>query len=329
MRDPYSMAVAFDDLPQYAGAGDELDDVTSAASAVLRHARKRRRRRASNTPVELIGVDYDPTYLSFETAGVAYRIIGADANDNTTPPLPLLDSLHQDFSASMPQTRLVRLDDPSSYADFRSARRAPYIEDLERRIAALEDAADDHEQRDSEAHQAIADMVQRACRGGDAIDLPVKPRGVDCWRDDDEILVTVFLVGPLGQPLMATTGDKVEKGVEEVVGCSERLGIGPHRIAPAALHLAEVIGVSDALSQLCSVVGAVVKKSGGHPHVTAVVPKTDAKVAATMALMQRAQQGDRRALQEATQLVWSNPGLLLHASNQLARGQLDKLKAAR
>jgi len=324
MRDPYNTSVAFDDLPQFSEEGD--DDVATAASAVLKHAHKKRRRNRLSSAVDIVGVDYDPTYMTFETAGVSYRVIGADDDANATPPLPLFDLLHKQYASDMPRARIVRIDDPQSYSDFRSARRAPYIEDLERRIVALEDAVDDHEDRDAEAHQAIADMVQRACRGGDAVDLPANPRGVDCWRDGDELLVTVLFIGPAGQPLAATTGDKVERGVEEVVGCAQCLGFAPHQIAPAALHLAEIIGANDALSQMCNVLGAVARASGGHPHVALVAPKTDSKVAATMDLVQRAQNGDRRALAEATRLVNTNPNLLLHASNQLALGKMDKMR---
>ncbi len=320
--DPYDPMVAFDDV-----MGEERDyspTTSESCARVLGAVLGIAHRRRSRPRLQLVGVSYDPTYTSFEETGVAYRIIGADGDT------PIFDALHSQYAAVIPADKFVRVDDADSYADFRAARRAPYIAQLEARLSALESALRDHVADDERVHAAIARSIEVAAAGGSRVDLPVREARegkIESWQDGGELLCTIRVVGPDGQLRMMTTGEPIAPKLEAVVGWSEIVGAEPEEVAAIAPVAAQVLGAAGLVQQLCCVVGAVAASSA--PFVAKMKSASDPKVAAAMALVQRAQVGDRRSLAEVKKVARVDAGLIEHAGAQLARGQLQKAMARR
>lgn len=132
----------------------------------------------------------------------------------------------------------VRLDDPESYAAFRTERALPYIQKLDERLSALEATVADHAS-DHHAHGRVARLeaalrqhmaddhgaavtalgadIARATTGGTSIPLPCcKGGAIECWLDGDQIMCTVKFMAPDGVR-MATASSPAQDAVDAVV----------------------------------------------------------------------------------------------------------------
>lgn len=332
-RDPYDPCVAFDDIW---GTGDvgprapSSEDLAYAAAAIAHRAR---RRRLHAPPPSIVGVSYDPTYLSFEAGGVAYRVIG----DDSPTGLPIFDELHQRFSTALPSPKHVRLDTEASYADFRR-RRDPSLASLDERLAALEAAvaahtADDHGGGKLAALQdAFERHVAAHVCGDDApasqpIDLPLaacRTGLIECWQEGPEICVSVRIPGPDGQARVATSAMPADTAVEETLGCAIDAGLEPEEMLVVVPPMAQVLGADRMITEICGCALEVLGQSGGQPFVGVLVPSADPSIAAAMALLQRCQRGDRRACAEAHELERRHRALVEDAHDRLIRGQRMK-----
>lgn len=331
-NDPYCIGVAFDDLPprilaREAGIdvsdldsdiGEEtrVNDPVSTVLGILHTARRRRLRSPKST---VIGSSYDPTYKTFDVEGVTYRIIGDESSDT-----PMFNALKSQFSDALPKPQFARLDDDASYSSFRSARRDPYVASLEARLSALEDDFDDHMADHADA--TVSQLLDTTARGGIAIPLPLqdcKDGKIECWQDGNEILCTIRLLGPDGNLRMATTGAPVEHSVSEVVKAADVLGADPDEVLHVAPFAAQVLGASALIPRLCGAVEGLLEVGNGAPMVGLLKPMSDPSTAAAMALIQRGQFGDPRAVGEVHRLAQSNPDLIGHATACLTRAQRE------
>lgn len=363
-RDPYDPVVAFDDYFEYdsywGSAPLHASHLESAAQSILEASRHRRARVSPMTPTTIEGLRRDTTQWSFSMPswGAHDHILGA-ASDH----LPLFGALRRQFRQAIGDAKAVRLDTDESYAGFRAARREPYLAALESRLAALEDAfarhaADHHGDRldalemavarhvgDPSAHvlggadpitiygDALMSAVSEAQVGGTRIALPLPAwaeGNVECWQDGAEILCTARLCGPDGRSRYVTSATPARDHVEEVLGCAVALGIDHDTVRAVGPSVAQKLGGQSILAELGRIASKLLRRPEAYAHVPfvgAIIPESDATVAATMALLQRCQRGDRRALGEAHALAGSGlRDLLNDAAARLARAQRDKAK---
>jgi hypothetical protein len=330
-RDPYDPMVAFDDLrPAHQDAGDRAEK----AKRVLRQLK---RGRLSSVPVRVQCLGYDYTPWSF-------TILGADDADRKATGLPLLDAIADRFAAATPPPRAVRLDTEESYRAFREARREPYVKQLGERLAELErrvaehvadNHADgrldrlEHELRehvrvdDERLEQLERNVLRQVVVGWEPLPLPLpeaETGAISSWQDGGEILCTIRLPGAL----LATSATPVSRHLEEVVGCADHVLGADGDIEDVAflVPLVPLIGAVALVSELCGAVPQLVRHEA--PFVGAIVPQLDPTMAGVIALLQRCQQGDKRACAEASVLAEKRKDLFQEALARLLRGQRDK-----
>jgi len=263
MVDPYDPAIAFDDVYGTGVLSPAVERTTDdAARAILRKARRSQRPIPASS-VDVLGYDHTPW---------SFAVYGDDG-----------------------LTSAVRLDDSDSYASFRADRRKPYVEQLASRVSDLERAlaehlSDDHSRRlseledefhahahDSHAHEvvgAIAEAVTKAERGGEHIPLPLPSWAegkIECWRDGDEIVGTIRLLGPSGV-MMATSAVPYGPYLDDVVGYADQADVGLDELLVVGPTLAQVIGASDLVARLCGNAQELVACGAGQPFVGVFVP---------------------------------------------------------
>lgn len=352
MRDPYDIRVAFDDV-----TGDEAaeTDYVAAARAVLERARRRRLR---PPPAQVVGA-VDMTEWTFAYPDVVVGAGGADGDVG----LPLFDRIRRRFSEALPEPKAVRVDDEASYREFREARREPYIRKLEARLDALERALAEHvsdrhgggrltalEDRlarhvgDPDAHRralpalpatAGSDVLGAAlaevAHGGSRIALPIRESRegkIECWRDGGEILCSARVLGDDGRPRVLTSGTQARRHACEVARCAALAGLDAEDTLIVGPPLVEVLGAASLLPEICRAAPQLVSRAGSGTFVGAMVPDSDPRVAAAMALLQRAQLGDRRAAAESAVLGRLDGALFEDARERLVRAQREKWRTA-
>lgn len=306
---------------------------------------------------QLIGADYEPHYHQFEAADVAYQLIGEEAA--ATDDFPIYSGLRKQFQDMTPPPKLVRLDTVETYKDFREARRAPYVSNLEARLRALEDAfqrhiADHHGDRiddleyqfdrhlaefhsDPEADisiqgEAVMQAAGAAAAGGQKVPLPLADwaKGkVDCWQDGNQVLCTIRVLGHDGDVRMITSGVPLERHVEEVLGYAERINAPVDHVLEVTPVLAPVLAGATLLPQLCKVApDLVARPEAMHgAFVGQMSSASDPSLAAAMALVQHCQKGDQVACSEMARIVHSGQSgysLMTNAVARLARAQQEK-----
>lgn len=270
-------------------------------------ARRLRGMRIS-TPQRVVSIHQDPTAYSFEASG--YKVLG----DDVATGLPLFDRIKASFAAALPPSKHVRVDTPESYQAFREERRQPYLAALEARIAALETAFRRHL---SEEHHidALGEAAVRACgaarAGGERIPVPEWARDtMAAWRDGGEILCTIRYADR-----MLTTGEPLDRHMEKAVAAADAEDLGIDEVIAVVPAVAQVVGAGWILRDLIGAAKQIVYS--GH-HVGVMSSGTDVNAAATMALLQRCQQGDVQACREARRLD------IREAHRRLMQGQEDK-----
>ena len=266
------------------------------------------------TPMTVLGANFDTTLQTFEVP----QVIGAD---DAPTGLPMYDGLHANYARAIPKPKQVRVDCDASYAEFRDARRGPYLEELAERVAALEEMLAQHVTDDREVADALARHVAQAVHGGDEIPMP---RGTSAWLDGDEILCSVRVMGSQG-PKVITTGVPLSSAVDEVVVGALDGDIEPETVLGLVPVLACVLGAGGLVPQMCRAISARPELLG-REGVSVLAANTDPNLAAAMGLLQRAQQGDQRANAEVLALRDARRGLMKRAGKQLDRGQRDKAR---
>lgn len=302
VHDPYDPRVAFDDLVGV------FDDPIAVDTNVVGQIVRRVQHRRLATPMRVLGANFDSTEQTFEVP----RVLGAD---DAPTGLVIYDSLCGAFSSAIPGPKMVRVDDDASYADFRSARRAPYIDKLDARLTALEAAFGEH------ADDAAAHCVAEAANGGEPIPMP---RGTAAWRDGGEILCTIRTRGNDGKPRLVTTGVPLKNAIEEVVIGGTSGDTDFESVIGLVPVLACVLGASGLVPQLCRAMPSLL--TCDTPSVGVLVSDTDPKLAAAMALLQQCQQGNQRACAEALALRDARKKLMKHAAKRLEYGQSMKAR---
>jgi hypothetical protein len=280
----------------------------------------------------------------YDVLGAALGLVAADDTAAATPApftptkpapftpvessqYPIVQQLHRKFKSAMPSEKVVRVDTEESYSDFMADRRAPYVADLERRLADLERAvqvhtADNHgggklealEQRTAGIAEALAAHLEhgdhavdvmgaeveaareQAALGGTRVPLSLAPWAegkIDCWRDGDEIYCSVRLPGPDGRVRIATTTTPVAKHVDEVLSYAEDAGVDSvDLLGGEVLHgLAEILGGGALVTQICRAAPCLLERPEvvQGVFVGVVTPAGDPCTAAAMALLQLCQ----------------------------------------
>jgi len=318
----YHPAVAFDDLgedsPFYGiVSGDD------AANAILRRARIRRRLYPSRV---ILGVA-DSTRRTFFAGGISYEVLGDEP-----PPieLPKYGAIYQQFASELPEPKLARVDDIDSYADFRAARREPYIDQLSARLAALEQAyaahvADHHAGGRVDAlEEALRKHIAECVCGGTPIDIPLafaRTGQIECWQDGGEFCGTCRILCPDGNVLAVTSGTPVQRVVEEVVGCAIIEGVDPGHLLDVGPAVIPLVGAARIVDEICSAAPDIIDCCGGETGVVALAPATDIGLAAAMMLLQHCQQGDMQACAEAKRMERDHRALLSEAATRLLEAQ--------
>ncbi len=322
MRSEYHPAIAFDDLadgPFYGvvtGARDPLD----AAVAIAHRARAKRAR----SPSRVIGNVATPT---FSFAPIAYfDILGDDAPVE----LPIYGALYKQFADGLPEPKLARVDDVASYADFRAARREPYLAQLEARLTALEIAfaahvADNHGGGRLDALEAaLHKHIDECVHGGEAIELPIaqcRTGQIECWQDGPEILCTVRILRSDGDARMVTSGTQVARTADTVVGAALDEGLEPEELLTVGPAMIQFVGAAKLTEEVCGAAISAIRCLGGGTGGALLAPVVDPSLAAAMMLLQRCQQGDWAACTEARRMQKGHPALLEEAGDRLLFAQ--------
>ncbi len=324
MNSSRNPAVVFDDLRQDESPFYGIVSGEDAAQAILRRAHHRRRRQRSNV---ITGIG-DTTTATFDAGGRTYTVLGDD--EPSTDGLPVYGSLVKQFSDSLPESKLARVDNAQSYAEFRAARREPYLQNLGQRLATLEAAFAAHEAdhhgggRVDALDAALRKHIDECVCGGDAINLPGAAAAsgrIQAWQDGPEILVTICVPCTDGQARLVTSGAPVMSVANEVVGCAMIEGVDADTLLEVAPPLMRVIGAARLVDQLIGAVEEVIDCAGAPGTVVALHPATDPHVAAAMALLQRCQMGDWSACRDARKLQSMHENFLSNAADRLLTAQ--------
>jgi hypothetical protein len=339
----YDVRNVFDDVPELCGSGGSYyvggasqqyyvgaeRDPNEAANAILHRARKRHRR-AQIPSRAVIGVT-DTTARTFKPRLRSSTVVGEAAATNA----PVFNSILRQFAAQLPPPRLARVDDVSTYADFRAGRRDRYFQELEQRLAALEAAfdahvADGHPNAGAWLDSALRQYLEECKSGGEPIQLasPEARSGkIECWRDGDEILGTARIYTPVGWR-MVTSGAPVADFVDEVVICAASEGLGADELLGGAGSVAiKVIGAAKLVEEICAAAPQLVQCCGGQPGtVLGMMPAADPVMAAAMSLLQRCQRGDWTAVADVKRVAAQQPQLIGAAHERLIWAQKMKAK---
>lgn len=317
----YDPRRVFDDVLGEDYEPDVVEEIEFAVQRALDSVRLR------PLPQDVTQIREDATLYTFNAPDK--YMLGADIGGEE---FSIFSSIRDRFRKAIGKPKLVRVDNEESYADFRAARREPYMESLNDRIARIEqpspqrgfgdndvEAFDeylDYGDAVAESHEAVIGAVNDTIRGGQHVplNLPGTEGKVECWLDGDEVLVSARF--PEG---IATTGVPLLPELEDVVGCAERLGCNKMQALTLGCHLAPAAAGKKILGDLC--LNAPVLGYGVH----VMRPRTDANLAAGMALLQRAQRGDRPSIREVIDMahgVYRN--FMDEARERLMRGQEEK-----
>jgi len=310
-------------------AEDCFDDVAPRVKEVPREAQVAAAReivkqaQASRLPPPFLKVE--PTSGDVGDVGmedVLGELLGVIAEESSTPApftpvdsydFPVTQKLHRKFKSAMPSPKVMRVDTEESYAKYMDGKRAPYIAELEQRVARAEAALAQHA---SDGHGAAMDVLgadveqakQRALTGGDEIPMSLPPgteKHVKVWQDGDQICCSMRLPGPDGKARIATSSSPVERHIEEVLCYTEDAGVNPMEVMGALPLMAQILGGGSLVTQIAAAAPELLARpevKAGKPFVGKVTPVSDPAVAAIMALLQMCRAGDKNALKEVKKL---------------------------
>jgi hypothetical protein len=256
-----------------------------------------------------------------------------------SPEFPVTQKLHRKFKAAMPSPKIMRVDTEESYKKFMDGKRAPYIEELEQRVARAEAALAQHA---SDGHGVpiyvlgadVEHAKQRAQVCGDEIPMSLPPgteKHVKVWQDGNQICCSMRLPGPDGKARIATSSSPVERHVEEVLGYMDDAGVDPMEVKDSLPLLAQILGGGALITQIAAAAPELLSRPevhAGKPFVGKVTPVSDPAVAAIMALLQMCQKGDKYALKEVKKLraMRGSDALFAAAENGFAEANKSRSK---
>jgi hypothetical protein len=315
--DHYDAEDCFDDVaPRVKEVSRETQ--VAAAREIVRQAQ------ASRLPAPFLRVE--PTTGDVgdvdveDVLGELLGVIEDDESDEPAPftpvdsyDFPVTQKLHRKFKAALPSPKVMRVDTEESYKKFMDEKRAPYIAELEQRVARAEAALAQHA---SDGHGVAMDVLgadveqakQRALTGGDEIPMSLPPgteKHVKVWQDGGQICCSMRLLGPDGKVRIATASSPVERHVEEVLTYTEDGDVNPMEVMGALPMMAQILGGGSLVTQIAAAAPELLARpevKAGKPFVGKVTPVSDPAVAAIMALLQMCRAGDKRALKEVKKL---------------------------
>jgi len=253
---------------------------------------------------------------------------------------PVTQKLHRKFKAALPAPKIMRVDTEASYKKFMDDKRAPYIAELEQRVARAEAALAQHA---SDGHGAAMDVLgadveqakQRALTGGDEIPMSLPPgteKHIKVWQDGGQICCSMRLPGPDGKVRIATAASPVERHVEEVLCYTEDGNVNPMEVMGALPMMAQILGGGSLVTQIAAAAPELLARpevKAGKPFVGKVTPVSDPAVAAIMALLQMCRAGDKRALKEVKKLRAMKGSDALFAAAQKGFEEAEKSRQER
>lgn len=356
-HDPYDVRIAFDDLyereqpvsissfyPVVGGVGTKR-----ATRNVLRKARSKR----LFAPIKFAPAAVDTTAESFQLSDRDYEVLGSvDTHGFRTA--PVYSAFLQFFRGTRPRSKLVRVDTPASYEQFRDARSNACCDGLNWRLQALESTVarhvsdhhgggrlasleaafakhlaqhpDDLFEFGDYSRDVLGSHRTTRRRGGNAVPIPVVPalRGkVECWQEGDEICCTVRFKNKRGNLSLVTTATPIQRHLEEALSCASSTEL--ECVWPVLDRLVQILGSTELIPELCRTVPILSTTHATSPMIVVMVAQGTPELAAAMALLQQCQRGDRRTHADIRALYRCGAGgLLEEASNRLTRAQTAK-----
>jgi len=315
--DHYDAEDCFDDVaPRVKEVSRETQ--VAAAREIVRQAQ------ASRLPAPFLRVEPSTGDVGdVDVEDVLGELLGVIEDDESDAPapftpvdsydFPVTQKLHRKFKAALPSPKVMRVDTEESYKKFMDEKRAPYIAELEQRVARAEAALAQHA---SDGHGVAMDVLgadveqakQRALTGGDEIPMSLPPgteKHVKVWQDGGQICCSMRLPGPDGKVRIATASSPVERHVEEVLCYTEDGDVNPMEVMGALPMMAQILGGGSLVTQIAAAASELLARpevKAGKPFVGKVTPVSDPAVAAIMALLQMCRAGDKRALKEVKKL---------------------------
>lgn len=329
----YDQSVVFDDMHHDEKPAVTKDAQVEAVRAILKQAQRLRL-----PPPELEVSPAKGDVGEIENSNMLDEVLGAldpDAPSSAvpapfapvdSPDYPLTQDLYRKFKAATPAPKVMRVDTEESFGVFMSMKRKPYLEDLDDRVTALEEA---HAAREADPTINPADQGtdvlgaqiekarSRAAVCGDVIPLSLPPDSEDalsCWQDGEEIYCSMRAIGPDGKLRVVTTSTPASRHTEEAVAYAASANVDPMAIVGVLPALTQVFGGGALVTQITRAAPALFSRPEvvqGKVFVGAVTPKVDPAVAAVMALVQLCQAKNPQACAEVLSLKKTPKGLQL------------------
>ncbi len=301
-----------------------------------------------------------------DVLGELIGVIEEDEGDGPAPftpvdstDFPITQKLHRKFKAALPSPKIMRVDTEASYAKFMDEKRAPYVAQLEQRLAALESQVREHvvdnhgggrvdalekalKKHASDGHGVAVDVlgaeIEQAKRRvevcGDEIPMSLPPgteKHVKVWQDGNQICCSMRLPGPDGKVRIATAATPVERHVEEVLTYTEDADVNPMEVMGALPLMAQILGGGALVTQIAAAAPQLLARPevcAGKAFVGMVTPVSDPAVAALMALLQMCRAGDKKALKEVKKLHAQPGSDVLFAAAQKGFEEAEKARGS-
>ncbi len=251
---------------------------------------------------------------------------------------PLLKKIHDRFKQEEPTPKPVRVDTPKTYDEYRTSRLKPTLDELDAKLAELEQLQANHADYDTARFAALqAEIAHLQDKADQKIPLSLPPYmdgKVDCWKDGDLICCSIKMPAPNGSPRVATITSPVEKHLTDVVGYTQEAGEDPLTVLGIIPKIACMLGGGRLIPQLASAAPSLMSQPEVNDptkpfFVKVGTPDTTALVS-MMALEQAAQQGNEQAKVEFDKLVEKSKDskpltvLIGESVNRLATAQYMK-----
>lgn len=308
MHDSYDPSVAFDDVYDGRALDDAVRKRTQGLTAVL--LRQIAAGRIAAPPMSFVPTTHD-TSESFAVPGHRDKLL--DANNDLTKLFPIYSELLKKYQAAVPAPKLVRIDTPESYRDFRDSRRVKYILGFD---------ADPSEQ-----------ALKAADKGGLDVPVALPPWAkdkVECWQDGDEVLSSIRVPSPDGTVRHMTTGSPVRRHAEEAMVAARQSQVAPEDCLVVVALLAPTLGCGSLIPQMCCAYPEVFSRPdvvAKRASVGIMASPTDPAFAAMMALVQMGQAGDEGARRELREMSVGGLGNLVgEAVERVAQAQAVKAR---
>lgn len=240
--------------------------------------------------------------------------------------LPVFSGLYRKFVSAFPVSKIVRADDGKSYKDL-----------LEKRVETLEKAFGAHV---SDGHGGdLGDVIGSEPKRviGERVPLSLPPglrNRVACWQDGSEIVCSLISNGKDGEKFVLTTGAPAWRSVDEVVGYAAEAGVDPVDVVGVLPVVAQIMAGGSLVEELLAVEPNFQARREVVGGCFPIVGRTEIGfvtpvLAALVALLQRAQKGDKQALTEAEKVSQTENGKKLITKANEVLGEEQRRKRAK